>query len=116
MLTRPRAVAALAGLALLAAVPAGAATPDTKLAATLKNQMQKYYDKQVQGLKMTTVVCKIVPAGTSATCTADFTVVSKRAAGIFKLSVKINRKTGSISTKTTSAKCFDSKTHAKLTC
>ncbi len=116
-LLRSSAVAvAIAAATLAVGAPAGAATPATMLAKTLKGSMQKYYGKTVPGLRITSVTCKIAAARTSALCRAHFTVESERAVGVFKVSALIDRSTGGVRTKTLSAACYDSKTGAKLTC
>jgi hypothetical protein len=104
-------------LVLSAAVAAVAlsATPAQGLAAQLKASMSSYYKKSNPGLKFTTVTCKISSDRTTARCNAHFTVVSKRAAGVFVVAVT-GAANGNVSTKTLSVSCRDTRTGKKLIC
>jgi hypothetical protein len=110
---RPLAAAGLAALATSAT--AGAVTPAAGLAKQLKASMQAYYEKGNPGLKITTVTCKIARNRTTARCNAHFKVASKHALGVFVVSVQ-GASGGSVTTKTLSVSCQDSRTGAKRAC
>ena len=109
-----------AGAAVVAALAlagsAGAATPSQLLGARMRSNMQSYYDKAYPGLKITTVRCTIVRAGTKAVCKARFSWVRRRAVGVFSIAAKIDPATGTVVPRTTGATCKDSKTGARLVC
>ena len=111
-----RLVGAIAAVALVVPSIAGAANPNRQLAASLKGSMSTYYAKAEPGLKITTVTCKIAAAGTTARCQAKFTMVAKRAKGVFQLAIQIDRSTGGVTTHTVSAKCADAKTNRAISC
>jgi hypothetical protein len=111
---RTLALASAAALTLCAA--AGAMTPAQALARTLKANSQAYYGKQIPGLKITTVTCKVASNDRHATCKEHFTVVKARAVGVFTVSAAIDPATGGVQTKTTGVSCKDTKTGKAFAC
>jgi hypothetical protein len=77
--------------------------------------MASYYRKSDPGLRFTTVTCKISSDRTTARCNAHFTVVSKHATGVFVVAVT-GGAGGTVSTKTLSASCKDTRTGKKIAC
>ena len=112
----PALVVLGAAAALVAAAPALGATPAQLLAATLKPSMEQYYAAHDPGLKITAVTCSLDKAGTSARCTARFTVAVEKMTGVFGLDATIDRTTGTARTKTVSDTCTSLKTHKRVTC
>ena len=102
-------------LSAAAATAALALTPAQGLARQLKASMASYYKKSDPGLKFTTVTCRISSDRTTARCNAHFTVVSKHATGVFVVAVT-GGAGGTVSTKTLSASCKDTRTGKKIAC
>jgi hypothetical protein len=109
-------VAAAAG-ALSLALTAGAAaqTPAQGLAKQLKASMVTYYAKTQPRIRLTTVTCKISADQTSARCLAHFANTSRRAVGVFTVSVTEDN-SGVAHTKTVGVACKDAKTGKKVSC
>ena len=111
-----RAASAAAALALAAGGAAGAAAPAQQFARQLRASLQAYYSRTQPGLVITSVACSIPAAGTAGTCRARFTRAAKRADGVFVIGLRIDRRTGSVATRTLSVSCRDARTGARLPC
>ena len=105
-------VAALAALALAGQAQA-ADGESAKLAAALKRSMASTY----HGYVFTKVACSIPSAtATKAACNAHFTHRAQQLEGVFRIAVTIDRKTGGVSWKATSATCTDLVSGKKIRC
>jgi hypothetical protein len=108
-----RVAAALAALVVAGSAQA-ADTPSTRLAAAMKRSIAATYGKSYV---LTKVTCAI-PSSTSthASCNASFTRRSQQLEGVFHIAVTINRSTGGVTWRATSATCTDLVTGAKVRC
>lgn len=108
--------AALLAAACLAAVAGGAKPAEaTVLAAHVKKSMQASY-RSVRGLTFTAVTCSIRPHATRGRCTASFRLPKRKLKGVFAVRVTVNRKTGGVRWRATSARCTDTRTHKRVSC
>jgi hypothetical protein len=104
---------AVAALALVGAAEA-ADGDNVRLAAAMKRSVAATYKT---GYVFTRVTCRIPSStATRATCNAYFTKRSQGLKGVFHIAVTIDRSTGGVGWKATSAACTDLKTGAKVRC
>jgi len=85
------------------------------LAAHVKKSMQASYHS-VPGLTFTAVTCSIRPGATTGRCTASFRLPKRELRGVFAVRVTVNRKTGGVRWRATSARCTDTHTHKHVSC
>jgi hypothetical protein len=105
----------LAAIAALVIVGSATATvsPGVKLAAALKPSVAATY----KGYVFTRVTCSIPSAtATRASCNAYFTHRQQQLKGVFHLAITIDRSTGGVRWRATSASCTDLRTGAKVKC
>jgi hypothetical protein len=108
----------LAAAALLLALACGTAAAAVDPVAvlmqqSLKKALQADLRKQVPGIKVTTVKCKVSKDATKGTCRADFAY--KTITGYYTLAVK-QPKVGRPSYASTSVHCFDAKSKRAVPC
>jgi hypothetical protein len=107
------AAAALAALALAGAALA-ADGQSAKLAAAMKRSVAATY---ANGYVFSRVTCAIPSTtATRASCNAYFTLQRQRLKGVFRLAITIDRSTGGVRWRATSASCTDLKSGAKVRC
>lgn len=99
-----RALTTLVAALALAGVAQAATGEGAQLAAALRKPIQKVY----KGYVFTKISC-VVPSTTAkkATCNAFFTHKAQGLKGDFQIAVTIDRSTGNISWRATSATCID---------
>lgn len=109
-----RALAVAAALLALTCGTASAVDPVVYLMqASVKKALQADLRKQVAGMKVTTVTCKVSKDATRGTCKANWTY--KTVFGYYMLAVK-QPKVGRPSYTSTTVKCFDAKTKRAVPC
>jgi hypothetical protein len=110
-----RVLAAAAVLLALACGTASAAVDPVVylMQASVKKALQADLKKQVPGLKVTTVACKVSKDTTKGTCKASWKY--KTVIGYYMLAVK-QPKVGRPSYASTTVKCFDAKTKKAVPC
>ena len=106
-------VALVAALALTGSAAAAVDPVAVLMQASIKKALQANMNKQVPGMKVTTVKCTASKDATRCTCRANFTYKTIR--GYYMLSVK-QPKTGRPSYTSTSVHCFDAKTGKSVSC
>jgi hypothetical protein len=108
------ALIALTSLVLCAGTAAAAVDPLAILMQqSIKKALQANMNKQVPGMKVTTVKCTVSKTATKGTCRANFTYKTVR--GYYMLKVT-QPKTGRPSYTSTSVHCFDAKTGNAVSC
>jgi hypothetical protein len=108
------ALIALASLVLCSGTAAAAVDPLAILMQqSIKKALQANMNKQVPGMKVTTVKCTVSKSATKGTCRANFTYKTVR--GYYMLKVT-QPKTGRPSYTSTSVHCFDAKTGNAVSC
>jgi hypothetical protein len=108
------ALAAAAALALCGTAAAATVDPVAILMQqSIKKALQADLNKQVPGMKVTTVKCTASKDATRGTCRANFTY--KTVKGYYMLKI-VQPKKGRPSYTSTSVHCFDSKTGKTVSC
>ena len=106
--------AAAVVVALLCGTASAAVDPVVYLMQqSVKKALQADLRKQVPGLKVKTVTCKVAKDATRGTCKATWTY--KTVLGYYVLAVK-QPKVGRPSYASTTVKCFDAKTKRAVPC
>ena len=109
-----RLAVAAALLALTCGTASAAVDPVVYLMqASVKKALQTDLRKQVKGMKVTKVTCKVSKDATRGTCKASWTY--KTVIGYYVLAVK-QPKVGRPSYRSTTVKCFDAKTKRAVPC
>jgi hypothetical protein len=105
-------VAMAAALAFVGSAQA-ANSPNVQLAAAMKRSVAATY----KGYVFTRVTCTIPSTtATHAACNAYFTHKPQQLKGVFHLAITIDRSTGGVRWRATSASCTDLRTGAKVKC
>jgi hypothetical protein len=107
------AAAALASLALCGSAAAALDPVAVLMQQSIKKALQANMNKQVPGMKVTTVKCTVSKDTTKGTCRANFTYKTVR--GYYMLKVAQPPK-GRPSYTSTSVHCFDAKTGKAVSC